>query len=116
MKSYDTTKLFSDADMQRRMICAAGTLGIDHAVDSNGCLHYCDADTVGVEDFGSLAIDEAFGNEWIALHIDSDQELAAISDDLKTAGVRFVIEWADDRVYVILDGFLCPAKWSGHQV
>ena len=110
-------RLFSDAAVQDRLVAAAKRIGLDHRIDQNGRMIYDANDPKALDaDPAIAALDETLGSEWIALQIDSDEQLGEIRGDLNEASVRFVVEWDDEKIYVNLNRFGCPKKWEGHQV
>jgi len=115
---FDSWTKFSDEVVQQRMLEAAQRLGVRYSVDRQGRFHYCHSETSaeGKANPNILALDEAFGPEWIALQMGSSEELERCVSELAQAGIRHLVERTNGPCYVIVDRFRCPPKWGGHQV
>lgn len=113
----ETAIRYSDATVQKSLVATATRLGISHRIETDGTVIYDSEDPkVLKDDPGIIALDKALGSEWIAVQIDSEDQLSEIQSDLSRESIRFVTAWENDRIYVNLTRFECPQKWEGHQV
>ena len=116
--NFDSWTKFSDENVQRRVVAIAQRIGLHYSVDDAGRFHFCDAETIekGKGDPAVLALEEEFGPEWIALQIDSSDDLQRCLADLGGRSIKHLIQTTDVCRYIIVNRFQCPAGWSDAQV
>lgn len=116
--NFDSWIQFSDEKVQRRLVDAAQRSGLPYAVDDECRFWFCHAEThkQGNEHPSVLALNEVFGPEWIALQMDSSDDLQRCVTDLAHRNIRHLIETTETCRYVIVDRTLCPSAWSDRQV